>query len=173
MDTEWGINTLAVPTFISEKKSPIYQRQCGISWGGKMKIMYLIYRFVIHSCHNPQGYLYSTTNFPPFLSKNPASEPPCLHAAGFLSAEPNLPGNGSFDGRVARTLPGASEARAALRTRARALQKCIKSCSENRAAWRGPTPFHAQGVGDDGATRQSPFSGWSSGTWTGHASGRR
>ena len=69
--------------------------------------------------------------------------------------------------------PGASEARAALRTRARALQKCIKSCSENRAAWRGPTPFHAQGVGDDGATRQSPFSGWSSGTWTGHASGRR
>ena len=104
---------------------------------------------------------------------HPASEPPCLHAAGFLSAEPNLPGNGSFDGRVARTLPGASEARAALRTRARALQKCIKSCSENRAAWRGPTPFHAQGVGDDGATRQSPFSGWSSGTWTGHASGRR
>lgn len=102
-----------------------------------------------------------------------ASEPPCLHAAGFLSAEPNLPGNSSFDRRVAHTLPGAGEARAALRTRARALQKCIKSCSENRPAGRGPTPLHAQGVGDDGAARQSPFSGWFSGNWTGHASGRR
>ena len=104
---------------------------------------------------------------------DPASDPPRLHAAGFLSAEPNPPGNGSFDGRAARTLPGAGEARAALRTRARALQKCIKSCSENRAAGRGPTPLHAQGVGDDGATRQSPFSGWFSGTWTGHASEHR
>lgn len=101
-----------------------------------------------------------------------ASEPPCLHAAGFLSAEPNLPGNSSFDRRVAHTLPGAGEARAALRTRAWALQKCIKSCSENRPAGRGPTPLHAQWVGDDGATRQSPFSGWFSETWTGHASGR-
>lgn len=104
---------------------------------------------------------------------DPASEPPRLHAAGFLSAEPNPPGNGSFDGRAARTLPGAGEARVALRTRARALQKCIKSCSENRAAGRGPTPLHTQGVGDDGATRQSPFSGWFSGTWTGHASEHR
>lgn len=53
---------------------------------------------------------------------DPASEPTCLHAAGFLSAELNPPWNGSFDQRVARTLPGASEARAALGTRARALQ---------------------------------------------------
>ena len=53
---------------------------------------------------------------------DPASKPTHLHAAGFLSAELNPPGNGSFDQRVARTLPGAGEARAALRTRVLAWQ---------------------------------------------------
>lgn len=68
MDTEWGIkpSTLAVSIFISENLQ--FTKANMVIFGKQMKITHLdLGVSVIHSGHNLQSYLYSTTNFPPRL----------------------------------------------------------------------------------------------------------